>query len=108
MKSEKFPELEERSAADMLQRAKLMDAMKRIEAHSIVSDVIAAMKEEGKAMELSDEEELLLQSFRRFKSIIKAKAIFKWQTTPIEGDGLLAVAGELIHITAPQDVSSQK
>jgi hypothetical protein len=108
MNSEKYTELEDRSAVSMLQRAELADAVKRMEAHSRVQDVIAAMKEEGKALELTDEEERMLRSFRRFKATIKKPGeVFKWQTRPVDADVLIVDGGEAAHIVDPQDVSDE-
>lgn len=107
MNCEKYAELEDRSTLAMLQRAELADAVKRMEAHARVNDVIAAMKEEGKALELTDEEERMLRSFRRFRSTIKKPGeVFKWQTRPMGGDALVIEAGGSVHITDPQDVSA--
>lgn len=90
MNAEKFEEMESRSALGMLQEAERNDAIRRMEAHARVHDVIAAMKEEGKALELTEEEERLLRSFRRFKISCKPGAVFKWQTRPDPAGVVLA------------------
>src|ERR1035438_10376061 len=52
---------------------------------------------------LTNEEERMLSSFRRFKAICKPGGIFKWQTRP--QDGLIAAPAEPVLIETPQDVS---
>lgn len=76
MESEKFHELESRAS-----HTEELDQVKKLEARSRVADVIERMKAEGKAMELSAEEEEMLWAFRKFKlSMTKDGASFSWQT----------------------------
>lgn len=58
-----------------------LDAIKKLEARARVHQEIEAMKAEGKAFELTDEEERMLISFRRFKvRMRKDGEVFTWQT----------------------------
>lgn len=99
MDARKFTELEERASA----KAEFGDAVRRLEAGEHVRDVIEQMKQEGKALELSDEELRMLRSFRAFKvRTRKDGEVFKWQTRRPEG---IQPAPERVFITDPQDVS---
>lgn len=61
------------------------------------------MKAEGKALELSEEEEQMLKSFRRFKLRMRKNGeVFKWQTRLPEGVQIAEETGIVIH---PQEVS---
>jgi len=84
MESRKFDELESRSAA--LQEAEMRDALRKAQASATIHGVLAEMKREGKAFELTEEEELMLVSFRRFKLRMKKDGeVFTWQTRRGEG-----------------------
>ncbi len=107
MQEQKYGELEERAAIAVLLKAERVDILKRAEAEARVHDVISQMKAEGKAFVLTDEEERILKSFRRFKTTArKAGAVFQWQTAPLEPEVLIVDAGEAMHIMDPQDVSA--
>jgi hypothetical protein len=48
--------------------------------HSLAQDIIGEMKSEGKAMELTEEEERMLWSFRRFRLRTRKNGeVFGWQ-----------------------------
>lgn len=92
MNSEKFAELEERAA-----RPALTDEIRQAEALSRVRHEIEQMKAEGKALELSDEEERLLIAFRRFKlRMRKDGEVFTWQTRKPEGVQLVTDTAEIV------------
>jgi hypothetical protein len=68
-----------------------------------VAEEIHRMQAEGKAFTLTDEEERMLLSFRRFKATIRKDGeVFKWQTRREEG---VIEAPERVHIADPQEVS---
>ncbi len=74
-----------------------MDAIKKLEARAHVHEQIELMKAEGKAMELTDEEERMLHSFRRFKvRIRKDGEVFTWQTRKPEGVQIVEETAEII------------
>ena len=59
------------------------------------------------ALVLTDEEERLLRSFRRFKILCKkAGEVFRWQTAPLNHELLIATSEAAAHIRDPQDVSA--
>ena len=93
MQSEKFDELENR--ASLTAEA---DAIKKLEARSRVHREIELMKAEGKAMELSSEEEDMLHSFRRFKlRMTKDGEVFTWQTRKPEGVQIVQETANVVH-----------
>jgi hypothetical protein len=97
MQKEKFKELENR--ASFSEKA---DAVGQLEARARVAHEIELMKTEGKALELSDEEEQVLRSFRRFKlRMRKDGEVFTWQTRKPEGVTLAQETGFIVH---PQEV----
>ena len=76
MQEQKFEELENRASS-----VGELDAVRQHEARSRVHQVIETMKAEGKALELTAEEEEMLWSFRRFKlRMRKDGETFTWQT----------------------------
>jgi hypothetical protein len=82
MQEMKYSELERRAA----ESAGALDAVKQLEARTRVRDVIDAMKTEGTAMVLTDEEENMLRSFRRFKLRMRKDGdVFTWQTRRPDG-----------------------
>jgi hypothetical protein len=98
MQEQKFRELEDRSSTEMLIRAERADLIKNLEARAHVQDVIKSMKAEGKAFELTDEEEKMLLSFRRFKlRMRKDGEVFTWQSRRPEGVQLAAETAEIVH-----------
>lgn len=93
MNEQKYDELEQRASnvADL-------DAIKKLEARSRIHHEIEAMREEGKALTLSDEEISMLESFRRFKlRMRKDGEIFTWQTRKPEGVQLVDETAEIVH-----------
>ncbi len=93
MGPDKFNELESRASSIML-----ADEMKQLEARSRVAKEIELMKAEGKAIELSEEEEQLLRSFRRFKlRMRKSGEVFTWQTSLPEGVQIAEETGLIAH-----------
>ncbi len=93
MQSEKYDELESRASL-----SNELDAIKKLEARARVHQEIELMKTEGKALELSDEEERMLHSFRRFKlRMRKHGEVFTWQTRRVEGVQLVEDTAEIIH-----------
>jgi hypothetical protein len=103
MQEHKYEELAERSSRslsdELIAQAKTMSAL---EARRHINEQIAAMKAEGKAYELSDEEEQMILAFRRFKLRIRHHGeVFKWQTRKPEGVQIVEDTAEIIH---PQEV----
>lgn len=93
MQERKFEELEDRASA-----CEPADALKMLEARARVHQEIAAMKAEGKALELSDEEIQLLDSFRRFKLRMRKRVeTFTWQTRVPDGVELVKESGLVAH-----------
>jgi hypothetical protein len=93
MQDLKYEELEDRAMP-----AEAMDAVKKHEARARVYDVIAQMKAEGSAHELSAEEEAMLLSFRRFKlRMRKDGEVFTWQTRKPDGIQIAEDTVEIIH-----------
>lgn len=93
MNSESFEELQNRAAP-----MSGLDHVKNLEARVRVDDIIKQMKSEGKAMELSAEEESMLWAFRRFKlRMRKDGGIFSWQTRKPEGVQLVQDTAEILH-----------
>jgi len=99
MQLRKYDELEIRAS----QTAEI-DAIRKLEARARVHHEIELMKEEGKAMVLTDEEERMLQSFRRFKlRMRKDGEVFTWQTRRPEGVQLVE---ETAFIVDPAEVDA--
>jgi hypothetical protein len=93
MQEMKYNELEDRAS-----KSEMLDAIKNMEARSRVHDVIDQMKEEGKALVLSSEEENMLRSFRRFKLRMRKQGeVFTWQTRIPEGVDLVEDSGLVMH-----------
>jgi len=93
----KFEELEDRASA-----FEPADSVKAAEAKARVHAEIEKMKEEGKALTLSDEEIDMLKSFRRFKLRMRKNGeVFKWQTRVPEGVQIAEETGAIVH---PQEV----
>ena|ERR1700733_5020754 len=98
MQERKFEELEDRAS-----QCEPADHLKALEARGRVHKEIEAMKAEGKALELSDEEEQMLKSFRRFKLRMRKNGeVFKWQTHVPEGVQIAKETGAIVH---PQEVT---
>jgi hypothetical protein len=75
-----------------------LDEITRLEAQTHVADVIEQLKVEGKALELSHEEEQMLRSFRRFKLRMRKNGeVFTWQIALPEDVELIKETGFIIH-----------
>ncbi len=99
MQERKFEELEDR--ASFFEKA---DDLKQLEARTRVHKEIEAMKAEGKALELSEEEENMLRSFRRFKLRMRKRVeTFTWQTRVGDDVVLVKETGNIVH---PNEVGS--
>jgi hypothetical protein len=93
MQDEKFSELEGRAS-----RIGELDEIKNLEARARVHRQIEQMKAEGKAFELSAEEEELLRAFRRFKlRMRKDGEVFTWQTSRPEGVQIVEETAQILH-----------
>lgn len=93
MQERKFEELEDR-AVDY----SLKDLTQQLESRARVIKEIEAMKAEGKALELSDEEEQMLRSFRQFKLRMKKRVdTFTWQTRVGDEVILAKEVGQVVH-----------
>jgi hypothetical protein len=92
MGPEKYNELERRASV-----TGELDAIRGLEVRSRVHREIEQMKEEGKALVLSEEEENMLRSFRRFKLRMRKNGeVFRWQTRRPEGVQLAEDTAEII------------
>ena|SRR5215831_1057164 len=92
MQEMKYQELEERAS-----RSTILDEIKKLEARTRVRDEIEQMKDEGKALVLTEEEESMLWSFRRFKLRMRKNGeVFTWQTRKPEGVQLVTDTAEVI------------
>jgi len=81
MQEQKFEELENRAS-----ETEGVDQIRKLEARARVHQEIEAMKSEGKAFELSAEEELMLKEFRVFKLRMKKDGeVFTWQSRKPDG-----------------------
>lgn len=93
MQEQKFSELETRAS-----HSDSLDIIKQLEARQRVAHEIEAMKAEGKAFELSAEEEKLLLAFRRFKlRMRKDGEVFTWQTRRPDGVQIVEETAEIVH-----------
>jgi hypothetical protein len=93
MQETKYDELAQRAIPPGLR-----DEFKRLEAMSRVHSVIEEMKTEGKALVLTDEENQLLHSFRRFKLRMRDdNEVFTWRTKKPEGIQLVEDTAEILH-----------
>jgi histidinol dehydrogenase len=95
MNSEHFEVLRTDASAEVF-------AQKVKSARNAVDKRLAEMVETGEANILTDEEERLLRSFRRFKATCKPGAVFKWQTRPVEG---VTIHEDTSLIRDPQEVA---
>ncbi len=93
MQEMKYEELENRSIP-----ASIQDALKKLEARALIHQEIEAMRSEGKALTLADEEFKMLESFRRFKlRMRKDGEVFTWQTRKPEGIQIAEETAEILH-----------
>lgn len=98
MNQENFSELENRASISAE-----MDHVKKMEARMRVQQEIELMKSERKVFELTDEEEQMLLSFRRFKLRMRKQGeVFTWQTRKPDGVQIASDTAEIIH---PSEVS---
>lgn len=94
MQERKFEELEDRATDHSLKA----DTFQQLEARSRVHREIEAMKAEGKAFELTEEEESMLLSFRRFKLRMRKRVeTFTWQTRVGDNVELACETGLIVH-----------
>lgn len=83
MEEMKYRELEDRAS---LLAAEKEDMVRKLEARATIIAEIEAMRQEGKALTLTEEEISMLEAFRRFKlRMRKDGEVFKWQTRRDEG-----------------------
>ena len=93
MQEPKYEELERRAMPSAE-----MDFIGKMEARSRIHAEIEAMKAEGKALVLTEEEENMLRSFRRFKlRMRKDGEVFTWQTRCPDGVQLVEETAEIVH-----------
>jgi Zn-dependent oligopeptidase len=93
MQEPRFNELESRAA-----QSNLKDFVNKLETETRVHDVIEEMKAEDKILTLSEEEETMLRSFRRFKLRMRKNGeVFTWQTTILQGVTLHEETGLILH-----------
>lgn len=93
MQEMKYEELENR-ASDIAQD----DHLRKLEARARVHQEIELMRQEGKALTLTSEEEDLLHAFRRFKlRMTKDGQIFTWQTRRPEGVQIVEETAAILH-----------
>ena len=80
MNQQTCDKVEQRSSASLNE---IYAQMGQQTARSVIHQQIENLKATGKVLILSEEEERLLASFRRFKATCKkAGEVFKWQTKP--------------------------
>lgn len=101
MQEQKYNELEER-ATRMTEEAIPADVpnamLRKLEARSRIHQEIEAMRTEGKALSLTDEEIDLLTAFRRFKlRMRKDGEVFTWQSRMPEGVQIVQETANIIH-----------
>lgn len=98
MNVDKFPELQDRAASDLVDK---FAAMKEHAEH-VISSKIDEMKAAGEAHELSDDEEQMLLAYKRFDATSPPGSVFKWRT-PTHARIVTPPSPSLIH--HPQEVS---
>ena len=97
----KYNELEERAS-----RSAQLDAIRQLEARARIHAEVEKMKDEGKALVLTDEEEKMLRSFRRFKLRMRKQGeVFTWQTRIPEGVQLAEDTAFIEDPGIPADIS---
>lgn len=93
MQEQRYAELEERSIP-----AGITDKIRQLEARERIHQEIKAMRAEGKAYALTDEEIQLIESFRRFKlRMRKVSEVFTFQTRRTDGIQIVQETAEIIH-----------
>ena len=99
MNDQTYQGLRETSISDVLP-----DLKDEQRAANAVAGRLQELVRKGEVLHLTDEEERLLRSFRKFKAgAIKAGAVFKWQTHP--ESGIVVTDGGLI--TDPAEAISE-
>lgn len=98
MNSDKFPELERRASSTLADK---FSAMKEHAEH-VIAEKVQAMKEAGEAHELTDDEEAMLLSYKRFYAKSKPGSIFQWRTPRVQQG--IVVPPEPSLILHPQEV----
>jgi hypothetical protein len=73
-------------------------------AKKAIAKELMRMAEAQEVNILSDEEERMIRSLRRFKSTCKPGAVFKWQTRPADGV-VITPENAPVMIHDPQEVS---
>lgn len=101
MQEQKYNELEERTTrlTEEAIPADVPNAMlRKLEARIRIHQEIEAMRAEGKALSLTDEEIDLLTAFRRFKlRMRKDGEVFTWQSRMPEGVQIVLETANIIH-----------
>lgn len=102
MQEQKWDELQDRSL-DRLDVAEVIengrrDLIRKLEAQSIIHSEIEAMKRDGKALSLTDEELELLRAFRQFKLRMRRNGeVFRRQTQMPDGVQVVDETAEILH-----------
>ena len=100
MEDRKYAELEERSIP-----AEITDTIRKLEARARIHQEIEAMRAEGKAYTLTDEEIAMIESFRRFKLRMRRDGeVFTFQTRRPEGVQIVQDTVEIIHPSEALDL----
>ena len=98
MQEQKYSELEERAMS-----SEIADAVKKLEVRARIHSEVEAMRAEGKALSLTEEEIQMLESFRRFKlRMRKDGEVFTFQT---RRPGGVQLVKETAQIMIPQVVA---
>jgi uncharacterized protein YecA (UPF0149 family) len=109
MQEQKYNELEERvtQSAEAAIPEDMTNAMlRKLEQRNRIHQEIEAMRAEGKALTLTDEEIELLNAFRRFKlRMRKDGEVFTWQTQRPNGVQLVEETAQIVH---PNETSIQR
>ena len=95
MQDQSYVELEERASA--IPEDRKQSRIEKLIAKERVRTEIDLMRTEGKALTLTDEEDLL-QSFRRFKLRMRKDAeMFSWQTRMPRGVQLVEETAQIVY-----------
>jgi len=105
MNAERIPE----AVGESIERLpEILKGMTRREAERSIGEQFEAMKQDGRLLLMSDEEERMIRAFRRFKmNARKHGEVFKWQTRLPEfcEESRLIVTEETALIRDPQEVA---
>ncbi|MFZ1007180.1 MAG: hypothetical protein WAN65_10105 [Candidatus Sulfotelmatobacter sp.] len=105
MQEHKYDELRSETAREMSDELFGANAHQRAEQalKAAIARKVEQMTADGRAFTLTDEEERIIKSFRRFKANCKKDGeVFKWQTRRVEG---VTEAPETVFVRDPQEVS---